>query len=256
MSLIERIEGDDRGVYAGVPTQEEDVNPVKGKRHQADESERREVELIDLPNDAYTFIFLAETWSQGFWFGILVFVMKIGIFSVLFLDAYETLDGTIHADTSRLVRATQAVILPVAVAMQEDLRSTYTILSNAKYSHVVMRFHPDATKGKYYLSNFLRGADGLYSLCINFSVLLLSETVRDLFLNFAALEFLQTIDNIAFELAKEGFLTPSLESWACKVEGIRMPKRESSNILTAMDSVLFVATVENFFVVWAMFKFY
>lgn len=232
------------------------MEPPLGKSAETLEDSESSIDLIDLPNDSYTFIFLADTWSLGWWFGMAVFVMKIGIFTVLFLDAYETLDSTVHADTSTLVKAAQAVILPVAVAMQEDLRSTFTLCSNAKYSHLVMRFHPYATKQKYYLSTFLRGADGLYSLCINFSVLLLSTTVRDLFLNFAALEFLQSIDNTAVTLAKEGFLTPSLEEWACKVEEMKMPKRDPNNIFTQLDSVLFVSTVENFAVVWAMFKFY
>ena len=154
------------------------------------EEETNESDLFDLPNDAYAFIFLAPIGTQGFFFGFYVFALKISLFSLLAIDAFEALKVINHDETSKIVLATQCLILPVAVAMQEDLRSTYTLLSNVKYSSLVLEFHPDATKFKYYLSTILRGMDGMYSLCINFVVLLMADTVAALFLNFAALEFL------------------------------------------------------------------
>jgi len=221
-----------------------------------DETETNDQNMYDLPNDAYAFIFLAPMGSQGFFFGLFVFVIKITLFSLLAIDALAAFKDMNHDETSKIVLATQCLILPVAVAMQDDLRSTYTLLSNVKYSSVVLDYHPHATKFKYYLANSLRGIDGMYSLCINFIVLLLARTVKGLFLNFAALEFLQNIDNMAFKYAMEGFMTPHLEHWACKVEEIRMPKRDNTNIVTNLDTVLFMSTLENLMVAWYMLKIY
>jgi hypothetical protein len=46
--------------------------------------------------------------------------------------------------------------------------------------------------------------DGLYSLIINFVLLLITDEVLSIFLNFAALGFLQSIDDVAFHLAAHG----------------------------------------------------
>lgn len=235
-----------------LPSDDED-----GRRSRDGDDEREELdepELFDLPNDAYSFIFLSPAWTQGFVFGLYVFLLKMGLYTFLIIDAYDNLRQTKHDETPGRLLAAQCVILPVAVAMQGDLRSTYTILSNVKYSHLVTNVHPHATKLKYYFSNLLRGVDGMYSLIINFGVMLMADSAAGLFLNFAALEFLQTIDDMAFKLAKEGFFTPTLEDWANHVEEMKLPKRKGSNFMTKLDSVLFIATYENFLAAWFILK--
>ena len=94
----------------------------------------------------------------------------------------------------------------------------------------------------------------MYSLIINFGVMLMADSAAGLFLNFAALEFLQTIDDMAFKLAQEGFFTPTLEDWANHVEEMKLPKRKGSNFMTKLDSVLFIATYENFLAAWFILK--
>lgn len=60
------------------------------------------------------------------------------------------------------------------------------------------RQHPGASKRKYHVA-MACFVDGCYSLLANFVVMLNAKTVLGLFLNFAALHFLQHIDNIALE---------------------------------------------------------
>jgi hypothetical protein len=83
-------------------------------------------------------------------------------------------------------------MLPVAVAMQEDLIATYYLLANIKYCATVRVISPDARKWKYHIANIARGVDGLYGLLVNFVVLLSADEILPMFLNFAALQFLQT----------------------------------------------------------------
>ena len=80
----------------------------------------------------------------------------------------------------------------------------YTRVANVRYDRAVLDISPDATEWKFTLAFLLRFVDGLYSLIINFVLLLISDEVLSLFLNFAALAFLQSIDDVAFRLAKEG----------------------------------------------------
>lgn len=213
-------------------------------------------ELFDIPADSYNIIFLSPYISQGFFFGLYVFVMKMGMFIFLAVDTLESLQETRENDqeTPKMVLCAQCLMLPVAVALQEDLIATFTLLSNVKYSSVVLDYHPYATKFKYYLANTLRGIDGTFSLFINFTLLLSANTARALFLNFAALQFLQSIDNMALTLAKEGFFTPTLEEMACKVQEMQLPRRDEASLITNLDSIFFISTFENLLVAWFMIK--
>ena len=108
-----------------------------------------------------------------------------------------------------LIRVTQFFLIPVAVAMQEDLMAVYARIANVKYDPDIMLISPYATPTKFALSFLLRFADGLYSLILNFILLLITDEVLSLFLNFAALGFLQSIDDVAFSVVANGYLGES-----------------------------------------------
>lgn len=137
--------------------------------------------------------------------------------------------------------------------MQEDLIATYYLLSNLKYCPSVRNQSPDATKWKFYAAIICRAIDGVYSLMVNFMVLIAAEEVLTLFLNFAALQFLQTIDNIALDLAAAGYLSDKLERVARMVKQAELPKRGDGNYLKVLDTVFFVATFGVLLVFWILF---
>lgn len=182
------------------------VEPNEEPNEDAAEPPAGEVKFFDIPHDAYNMLFVAPWGSQAFYFAIYIFVLKITLFTLIAIDALETIRETKDDEgPSRTVLALQCLMLPVAVAMQQDLIVTYTLVANVHYSSRIRRHFPAATPSKYYLAVTLRGVDGVYSLLINFVVLLLATSARSLFLNFAALQFLQTIDNLAVHLARDVF---------------------------------------------------
>jgi hypothetical protein len=232
------------------PNEEEETNEEEEPPNEV------EVKYVDIPHDAYNMLFLAPWGSQAFYFAIYTFVLKIGLFTFIAIDALETIHETKDDEgPSRTVLALQCLMLPVAVAMQQDLIATYMLLANVQYSSRIRRQHSAATPTKYYVAIALRGLDGVYSLFINFLLLLLAKSARTLFLNFAALQFLQTIDNLAVHLARDGFFTAALEEVAKDVEQAHLPSRTRGSLLH-LDSVLFVATFENLLVAWFMLKIY
>jgi len=83
-------------------------------------------------------------------------------------------------------------------------------------------------------------------------VLLAADSVLGLFLNFAALHFLQVIDNLALEMAAKGYLTDYMEQEATLAEAARLPKRKSDSILRTFDTILFVGTVAILSVAWGV----
>ena len=55
------------------------------------------------------------------------------------------------------------------------------------------------------------------------SLLVYATDVSSMFLNFAALQFLQCIDNSAYDMAEGGYLTDSLEETAKQVSETTLP---------------------------------
>lgn len=79
---------------------------------------------------------------------------------------------------------------------------------------------------EFIIAHTARLIDGLMFLVINTCVMLLQKKdVLGLFLNFAALMFLQEIDNIALKVCLDGYWTRSLEEAAQDVVDMKFAKR-------------------------------
>ena len=227
---------------------------VSDNQKQKDRSDNDETEgdhLVSIPDDVYNMFFLSRIGGQAFFYAAYTFALKMALFTVLALDSVAE---PIPENVDTKVKVAQFLMLPVAVAMQDDLTTTYFLVANIKFSSKLQQNSPHANKYKYHIANLCRGLDGIYSLFINFVILMHAEKVTSLFLNFAALQFLQTIDNIALELAEKGYLTGRLETVALQVKQAKLP-RKSNRIVTMLDSVFFLSTLITLVVSWAYLKF-
>jgi hypothetical protein len=81
-----------------------------------------------------------------------------------------------------------------------------------------MELNLGATFGKYHVSNMARLSDGLSFLLVNTTVMFQQVDVLNMFLCFAALQFLQSLDNVALELVRKGTLSEMLQSVAMDVD--------------------------------------
>lgn len=166
----------------------------------------------------------------------------------------DAFDQPIPRNVDRKVLAAQFLILPIAVAIQEDLTAFFFTVANVQYSREIQDAFPDASCFKFYLANFFRGIDGFFSLLVNIVILLKAETVLSLFLNFAALQFLQTIDNIALHLCLDGYLFDRLEYIALQVTEVKL-KRKMHSIFNTFDSLLFLLSYLGILVAWIVIQF-
>lgn len=210
-------------------------------------------EFVSIHDDVYNLFFLCSLRGHAFVYSFYVFVLKMALYTFLAVDVMRHVSGDLESDT--LVAMAQFFMLPVAVAMQDDLTATYYLVANIKYDDSIRKQHPHALRWKFNVATACRFFDGLYSLLVNFVVMIYAETVLSLFLNFAALQFLQTIDNIALDLAADGYLSDRLETAAVSVQNASLPKRSESNKLRALDTVLFVGTVGVLFIIWFLLSF-
>lgn len=215
-------------------------------------------ELVEIHQDVYNMFFLSAWGGQAFYYAAYVWLLKMALFTFLAMDAVNAVnvveveeEGT---TTSPTVLAAQFLMLPVAVAMQEDLTSTFYLVANIKYGGNVRDNNPDASVLKYKIANMLRGIDGCYSLLVNFTVLLSATNALSLFLNFAALQFLTSIDNIALTLAADGYLSERLELVANSVREAKLPQK-TNKFYRTLDSILFLLTLSVMIIAWAVIKF-
>lgn len=203
---------------------------------------QQQEDYFSLREDIYSLIILSPVLSPSFFFAIYIYAMKMTFFTFLALGLGSVPSNPALWTSDVLIRATQFFLIPVAIAMQEDLISVYQQIANVRYDKDVERISPPARYWKWLLSAALRMSDGLYSLAINFQVLMTTDQILSIFLNFAALQFLQSIDDVAFKLADQGFLGDRMEDKCVVVRRVRFPRLVDKGIVNSLDSILYVLT--------------
>ena len=203
-------------------------------------------ERVNLTEDIYSFVLACSYFSLEFWTAIYFILVKYLCYGVVFMNlTKETYTG--EGQYPRVL-ATKLIMIPVAVAMQEDLITVYYNVANKRYDALTYKGNIYATESKWILSNVLRAIDGLMSLAVNFGVMLLEIDLLSIFLSFAALHFLQFIDDVIYELAEKGFFGHKLEqaTIACKI--ITFTRRTQSgnqcnNFVTNLDTILLLGSM-------------
>ena len=124
--------------------------------------------------------------------------------------------------------------------MQSDLMQVFATIANTKYSEDVLTVSKSATFHKFLLAEVLRFIDGALSLFVNFSVMLTTDAVLSVMLNFAALHFLQDIDDVFYNLVEKGFFGDRLEHMATICKSISWPRRyvfRYTTIILSLDGL-------------------
>lgn len=225
-----------------------------GKQSLADLLGVEDDEMAEIEDDVYSMYFLAPACSQAYWFALFIFVLKFGLIVIIAIDLYSTGYFPSPDEVPGLVKLTQFLLLPVNVAVQEELITTFFIYANLKWSKCILELHPGASKGHYHFANSMRFVDGMAFLAINTTLMIQATTVIGAFLNFAALQFLSEIDNVALTLARDGYLSESLESVAGDVLLMKLPKNHNHS-MQVMDSVCVAILYVITLIVWIAYMY-
>ena len=126
--------------------------------------------------------------------------------------------------------------------MQTDLIHAVSAIGRIKYDPAMSRIAKNATHFKYNLSLALQLIDGILSLAVNVAVMMRTDELLSIFLNFASLHFLQEIDICGYELIEKGFFGRTMEIWCAVVRQIELPRRQSDKWLHKVTTSLFFGT--------------
>ena len=140
-------------------------------------------DMAEIEDDVYNMFFLSDSFSAAFWYALMVWGLKLGLIIIIAFDLYKNvkIEGEPlfpdNADVPTNVRAAQFLLLPVNVAVQEELITTFFIYANLKWGKAILELNPGATKTKYHFANLMRFIDGLAFLFINTTLLLQATEV-------------------------------------------------------------------------------
>lgn len=100
---------------------------------------------------------------------------------------------------------------------------------------------------KFYLAYTLQFIMGTLFITTIFTLVVQSTTVVGMFLNFAALEFITTVDDVAFALGKRGYFTDSIKKACDKVSEVVILRKKGGRISRRFQLVIIVAFLLGMF---------
>jgi len=212
-----------------------------------------------IAEDIYNLFFLSKNWTFPFWWAIAFISQKLILFGIVAYYIYRPGDGFRDQQKGRtdwpakpIVQATQFLLIPVAIFITEELIITMNVLSVLGWAK--LENHPQATRLKFFIANALRALDGMTWLFIIASLMLYAVDILELFLNFAALQFLQSVDNAAYDMAKGGYLFWGCELMATNVSMTTLPTKRGS-WREYIDTIMLITIILVLVMFWAVINF-
>ncbi|CAB9500303.1 expressed unknown protein [Seminavis robusta] len=173
----------------------------------------------------YSLFYLCSTDSFAFWYAIFVYVIQITSILLTLIDVVDWNGGGIHMppNVDLSVTIAQGVALFQAIAFQSDLLEVVAKFKDGFHPEVLAK-HPGATYSTWLLSCIAQLMAGLLLLLTIYILTMQVDSVLGIMLNFAALHFMADIDNVAFDLAKAGFMGNMLKNAANDVVNFQVHK--------------------------------
>jgi hypothetical protein len=164
-----------------------------------------------LPRDTFSFLVYTRRSSLPSLLAALVFCIQTAIFSLVSVDVIDMSNPrnplNFPPNVESTVRTTEVLAIIIAIITQDDVKKVIHILRDGYDENSFHRaFGCEASRCKWLFSIVLRGSEGLLGLFVTFMLIMQSETVLDLLLNFSAMEFVSLMDDVAFSMLSEGYL--------------------------------------------------
>lgn len=178
----------------------------------------------NLPEDTFSFlIFSQNPWSIVL--SIFVGLLQLGFFTCIAFDVFDDAVQNENYKTERgveifsthnklaipekvdpQVKAAGFLAIFIAVYMQQDAAISLTLLVEGYNDNLFKHaFNDGVNVHRWFWSAVIRLVVGLMSLFVSLLLIVQSEEVLDLLLNFSAIEIVSCLDDVAFYLAQKGY---------------------------------------------------
>jgi hypothetical protein len=188
---------------------------------------QQEDEDLQLEQDVYSFFTFCRWHSKPFLVAfIITFGLQFSLVGILLADVIDPHNEqnpfNVPANIDGAVRIAQILALLIAIISQDDMRfgmegmiqGMPTIFQGSRSFHRMTRI-------KWKLSYFVRFSVGIITMIGTFFLVIQADNVFDLFLNFSGIEFISSIDDLAFMLALKGYMGKKIARTAQKLVDAR-----------------------------------
>jgi hypothetical protein len=162
-----------------------------------------------LSRDTFSLMCFSKPTSPSFAWSFMIFLIQIFTFALVAWNIIDIDHPTnplgIPPNVDTSVRVTQLIAIVIAVATQEDIRTGVNLLYDG-YQPEGFALFEDSTCFLWALSIVCRLLEGSLGLIVTFLLVVTEDTVVDLLLNFTAMEFVSQLDEVAFYLARQGYI--------------------------------------------------
>jgi hypothetical protein len=183
---------------------------------------------IAIPYDSFSMFYAASSYHDHI-VPATVFIVQIIILVLIAINLFEDNDKptsnrmNVPVDVSTTVTMAQYIACFVSVFTADDL-ITGTLYVGKQ---IINDENLPPSHWKWKLSNIMRMSEGALVIFVSFTFIVQSDTAIDLFLNFAGVTFVGTLDDVFFILAKNGFLGERNNRLARRVSKMRAYHDES-----------------------------
>ena len=205
-----------------------------------------------LPGKSISFIIAAPIFSSSFNLGAAMIVLKLTLYGLAYYNAFEQPNPVA---VSLEVIITQGLAIFVASFTQVDVANSVQLFHEG-YASVAGRFQNAGTLSVWLTAVLLAFLQGGFGLAAMFEFITVSHTVLDVFLNFAAVAFVMTLDGVAFRLASHGFLGESCQSYTEIVSGtyFQVSHSPKCGYIRKIALLMFIWAIMFGFWLWVIIK--
>ncbi len=210
-----------------------------------------------LPDDTFSFLIYTKFTSLPFLLGVIVFLFQVCIYAVLFGNIYDHRNKKnpfgFPFNVSASVRISEVLAIFISIITQQDMRSAICLYRDGFDKNGLTRVFKKATLCKWTCSIVLRATEGILGLIITFLLIMRSDSVLELLLNFSAIEFVTDLDDLVFKLARQKFLGKTVKDEARRVvEKSYYVNQDCANKESAkrVSIAYFVVLCASFFAGW------
>ena len=207
-----------------------------------------------LTEDCYSLIYTLDKKRPAFWFAIIMFLFQLWIQILIMIDLVSPRDSNwakLPPGVDLQVEAAQIlglILIAITIAVTGNITVGLAMILDG-YDESVLDKNPWATRSTWLMSSIFQLIVGILMTLVFFLLLVQSTSTIALMLNFAALAFVQEIDELAFQLGKNGYLGSSIAEDCDRVSEHKIPKqkRKHRRLRPAVFCVLLSALIIPYF---------
>ena len=197
-----------------------------------EEEEEEDEEPYEFPESTFTFLITENVFSASFVIAIMTQILSL---TCLFLAFKNQMNSGgpgnelgLAAEVSKEVHATRFIAILIAVLNESEIPQALELVGMAFQQKASAK---DRISFKRIIfSSCMRFLLGYSFLCSVFVVIVQVTDVLSMFMNILALQFVQSLDDIVYELAKRGFLGRPIMS-ACEPVSMEVDTKSSDGKL-------------------------